>query len=112
MKKIFFTFLFLIFTLSSCFWGEWDWLNLYDKAKDFSIRVPKDWEIIQNKDWILPKPRSWDIELAVSSKTEKDNFFNNLLVLSEKLLIDSSASEYITSANLNSENEYFEKKKI
>ena len=42
MKKIFFTFLFLIFTLSSCFWGEWDWLNLYDKAKDFSIRVPKD----------------------------------------------------------------------
>ena len=37
---------------------------------------------------------------------------NNLLVLSEKLLIDSSASEYITSANLNSENEYFEYKKI
>lgn len=112
MKKIIFL-LIITLSLSSCFNNDkGDWLNQYDKWENFSIRIPNNWEIIDNKDSILPKPKSWKIELAVKSKTEIDWFLNNILILSEKVKENTDIINYINSENINIEKEYFEYKKI
>lgn len=111
MKKIFIIF-FSLLALSSCFFNSnKDWLTSYDSDK-FSMRIPNNWEIIQNKDRILPKPRSGSIELAVTAKEEKNGFSNNLLVLSEDLKVEISPWEYVDSTSINSEKNYFEYSKI
>lgn len=113
MKKILVIILWS-FLITWCFWAtKDDWLIDYDKSQYFSMRIPNNWEIIENKDWILPKPRSWNIELAVSAKDDNKWFFlNNLLILSEDLKTEISASDYIESATLKNDENYFEFKKI
>lgn len=112
MKKIILIIISSIF-LSSCLWNSSeDGLISYNENQDFSLKIPNNWEIINEKEKVLPKPRSWEIELAVKSKTEKDWFFNNLLILSEQQKDEISAWEYIKENVKNFENDYFEYKKI
>lgn len=111
MKKIF-TIIFLVFFLNSCFWNSGnDWL-INHSEENFSIKIPNNWEIITEKEKVLPKPKSWEIEFAIKSKNEKDWFFNNLTILSEKQKSEVSASDYIDVNIKNPENNYFEYEEI
>lgn len=112
MKKIFSSF-FAILLLSSCFGSQdSDWLTDYSNSEFFSVRIPANWEILENTDSILPKPRSWNIELATRSTAEVNGFSNNLLILSEDLKTTLTNEEYITSANKVWASDYFENDKI
>lgn len=109
MKKIFLSLL-TTFFLVSCFWNsKEDWLKDYE-SKNFSIRIPEKWKIIENKDWILPKPRSGELELSITSNEKINNFYNNLLILSEKLEKNISTEDYTKSLVINNEKENFEYK--
>lgn len=109
MKKIFVIF-FLIFWLLSC--GESDdWLINFS-WENFSLRIPNNWEIIDNKDNSIPLPSTWKVEFAIRTKTESNWFLNNLIILSEEQKNKISAEEYVSSSNLVSEKDFFEYKKI
>lgn len=112
MKKIF-SLIFLWFFLVWCFSNtDSDGLVFYNDNENFSLKIPENWEVIENTTWVLPKPRSWEIEFAVKSKIEKEGFLNNLVVLSENLKSEISASSFVKSTTINSENDYFEYEKI
>lgn len=112
MKKFFLLTIFIFF-LSSCFETQTqeDWLTSHDNG-NFSMRIPQNWEILDKKSKEIPTPKDWEIELSTRSKTANNWFFNNLLISSETPKNEISASDYMTSRNLLSENEYFEHKKI
>ena len=113
-KKVFVLF-FLLFFLYSCFGGENNvsniWLNEYEST-DFSMKIPSSWDIIQNKDKILPKPNSWEIELAVTSKDINDWFANNLLVLSTKLNSFTTSKDFSMLNNIWAEKGYLNYNKL
>lgn len=83
---------FIIFFFSFFLFSCWEtddistnsWLSLFENSY-FSISIPWTWNIIQNDDNVLPKPKNWDITLAVSSTQIKYWFANNLLVLKQWL---------------------------
>lgn len=111
MKKIFIS-IFLSLFLVSCFSSEkQDWLIAYS-SENFSLRIPDNWEIIDNKDKSLPTPRSWNIEFVIRSKNEKNWFSNNMIILSEDKKFETTASEYINSSSISYEKDYFEYEKI
>lgn len=110
MKKVFIV-LFLILTLSSCFSEEKDWLTNYE-TNNFSLKVPNNWEIIENKEWIIPTPRTGKIEFVVRSKNESNWFLNNLVILSEDNKEDLDSLYFSNLLNNNSKKDYFEYKKI
>lgn len=113
MKKIFII-LFLIFWIFSCSSSESttsDWLISYDKSEIFSLRIPEKWEIIDHKNKI-PNPRTWQIELIISSKDSTNDFYNNLTIWSELLEKNLNNSEYFKSVNLEKQKDFFEYKEI
>lgn len=114
IKSIFF--LFFFFLLTSC----WETAVEEDSSgsltlhtwSGFSINMPSSWEIIQNKDKILPKPSFWEIEFSVKSKSEIDNFFNNMLILSWELDEETSSKNYSIENNIWAKKEYMSYKLI
>lgn len=107
--------LFLSFALISCWDDETTttqtWLTKYDNSK-FSISVPSAWEVIKEKDKILPKPSSWEISLAVTSKEVKNWFANNLLVLSSKLNKITTSKDFSILNNIGAEKDYLNYRKL
>lgn len=81
-------FILLSFLLFSCWedivdqWGTW--VENFEN-KDFSMLIPSSWQIIENDDKVLPKPKDWEISLAVSSTDISYWFSNNLLILKQDL---------------------------
>jgi len=111
MLKKFFLLIVLLFILVSC-WGSNDttisntsWLTIQDSA-NFSISIPASWKIIDNKNNVLPKPNNGEIALAVTSKSMKNGFANNLLILSSKLDKITTSSDFSILNNIWSEKEY------
>jgi len=79
--------IFVTFSLVSCWDSEevaTTWLTTFQN-NDFSLFIPSSWVVIKNDDKILPKPKDWEIALAVSSSDIKYWFANNLLVLKQWL---------------------------
>ena len=77
----------LLFLLVSCWDSEeatTSWLTTF-KNNEFSLFIPWSWTIIKNGDKVLPKPKNWEISLAVSSSQINYWFANNLLVLKQRL---------------------------
>ncbi len=105
-----------LFLVSSCFfwgWNDSEWTLKKDfSSKDFSIMLPSSWEIIENKDSILPKPANWEIVLAISSNTLRDNFYRNMLILSQEIKTDISSASFIKWNYTASIKDYFYKKLI
>lgn len=79
---------------------------------DFSISIPSSWEVINNIDTILPKPREWNIELAVTSKEIKAWFSNNMLILSDTLKMFTTSKEFSMLNNVGASKDYLEYTKL
>jgi len=61
---------------------------------DYKVYIPDNWNIIDNKENIIPKPKFWKIELSVTSKDVKNNFSNNILILSSTTNKDTTSKEF------------------
>lgn len=112
MKKIFLI-IFLIFWVFSCSSSEKpnDWLINYTTSENFSLRIPEKWEIIEHN-WKIPTPRTWQIELIVSSKEVTNDFYNNLYIWSELLEKNMTNNDYFKSVNLDKQKDFFEYNEI
>jgi len=69
--------------LSSCFWLFWNsaeraWL-IELETDTFTLFVPNSWQSLAPRD--LPTPTSWETVLALKSVSEREGYFNNLIVL-------------------------------
>lgn len=84
-----------------------DWLVLQDKS-DFSIKIPWNWEVVNNTGIVLPKPNRWSIELAVASTILKSGFKNNLLILSDKLSTTTTSKEFSMLNNVWASRDYID----
>ena len=101
----------LIFLLSSCFFWEdttsnnsiqinFDWV-------DFSMSIPKSWELLKNTNLILPKPANGEIVFASVSKKVNDNFYRNILVLKQNISSTISSLDFMIWNYISSRHEYF-----
>jgi len=80
--------------------------------KDFSMNIPKTWNVITSNKDIIPKPKNWNVELAITSSQTKWGFSNNLMVLSQELNKETSSKDYSIINNVWAENEYINYYKI
>jgi len=120
MKKIF-IFLVSLLLLSSCFstsdsnkeekLNKKTWLEIYSTWA-FSVAVPSAWEKFSKNDKIIPKPIFWDIVLASVSKEEKLWFYNNFVVISQKLWVDLDSLQYSIINNALSAKDYLDYEQI
>ncbi len=115
MKKIFLIIISL-FILTSCFWTTNDklekntGLELYSTGS-FSVAIPRAWtKYTDNK--ILPKPIFWKVVLATISKNENLWFYNNFVILSQKLSEDISSYKYSILNNKLSKQDYLEYRQL
>lgn len=110
MLKKYILLFFLLFFIVSC-WSD-DNENLENKwlinkqYNNFSISIPTSWEVVKNKESILPKPSTWNIELAVTSKDLKWGFSNNLLILSDNLNSYTTSREFSMLNNIWASKDY------
>lgn len=110
MKKIF-TSIAIIFFLSSCFSEtKSDWLTFFDKSEYFSMRIPEKWDILDTKEWKIPDPKSGKIELITNSKEKTDDFYNNLIILSEKNEKKLSPSDYFKTITIDQDKNFYDYK--
>ena len=120
MKKIFIIFI-CLFVLSSCFFSDDSsnkevlnkktGLEVYSTGS-FTVAVPSAWEKISENDNLIPKPIFWKIVLASVSKNEKLWFYNNFVVISQKLWTDIDSLEYSMINNALSAKDYLEYEQI
>lgn len=68
------------------------------------MRVPASWEKVEAKKIVAPV--AGNIELAMRSLVSKRGFMNNLVILSETLMADATASEYVSQSMLWASREY------
>ena len=119
IKKI--LLLVLLFLITSCWSSTTDEKNsLTDKNtttknssklryypwKDFSIKIPKAWNVITNNKKIIPNPKNGKVELAVTSTSTKNGFSNNLIILSQNLEEEMTSKNYSVINNIWAKNEY------
>lgn len=94
--------------LSSCFSSQEEnapgtWLTLQD-TPDFTISTPETWNTYNSE---LPKPRSWELVLALASNTERQWYLNNIVILKTTNTLSESAQSLMKNtevglkANLN-----------
>ncbi len=98
---------FLMMLLSGCFWnGEWvDSSGLAShKWIGFSLRVPASWEKVDSTN--ITAPVRGNIELALRSLVADKGFRNNLIVLSDTVYSETTASEYVSQSALWASREY------
>jgi len=109
-------FIISIFLLSSCFWisnndkkgnSKVTWLEIYS-TWSFKVAVPVAWKKYKKDDNLLPKPIFWKVVLAASSKEPSLWFYNNFVILSQKLWTNISSIEYSTLNNVLSTKDYLE----
>lgn len=68
------------------------------------MRVPASWEKVEAQKIVAPV--AGNIELAMRSLVSKRGFMNNLIILSETLMADATASEYVSQSMLWASREY------
>ena len=111
-------FIISIFLLSSCFWvlnnekqetSKTTWLEIYS-TWTFKVAIPRSWKKYKEDDNLLPKPIFWKVVLAASSKQSSLWFYNNFVILSQKLWTKISSVEYSTLNNVLSAKDYLEYK--
>ena len=70
--------------LISCFGGSADTERglVIQETEAFQIKVPSTWSQISAAD--LPLPKSWEIEFAYASPTQRQGYMNNIIVLSSE----------------------------
>jgi len=91
-----------LFLLVSCWDTDVSWwtgLKAFEN-NDFSMYIPNSWIIINNDDKVLPKPKNWEISLAVSSTDINYWFSNNLLVLKQKLNKETTSRKFAIINNV------------
>jgi len=120
MKKLFIIFISL-FLLSSCFsWNDSNeneklnkktWLEVYSTWA-FTVAIPSAWWKISKNDNLIPKPIFWDVVLASVSKNERLWFYNNFVIISQKLWTDIDSLEYSMINNALSAKDYLEYEQI
>lgn len=115
MKKIRIL-LFLSLFLFSCFFSSKETTSSQGltkfEGKNFIIEIPSKWTIIDKNSDILPKPKSWVIELAVSSDELRYWFSNNLLILSQNLSKNISSSDFSILNNIWSSKDFLQYLKL
>ena len=116
MKK-FLILILVLFSLTSCFNSTEEQKTTSLKKKfentNFSIMVPKSWEIVKDTKNILPKPSNWEIVFYSISNKKQDNFNRNLLVLSQNIEEKKLNSlDYIIWNYIASKNDYFYLKEL
>ncbi len=90
MKKSFSLIAILAFMLTSC-WSSTDDVNLTKFEWNwFTLNIPKAWI----KETSLPTPSSWKIELALTSSEIKAWFANNMVILWEKVVWETTSKKY------------------
>lgn len=109
-KKIF-IFIFIIFTIISCWddtWtSSWDDIQAIYETKNFSITIPAKWDIIKNVWTILPKPSNWEIVFDAASNINNDDFYRNILVLKQEINSDLTSLDFIIWNYIWAKKEYF-----
>lgn len=102
--------LFLPFFLVGCFGGGEGVTTVDDSGlikhvgTGYSIRVPASWEKVDPTKIVAPVEGA--IELAMRSLVNKRGFMNNLVILSDTLEADATASEYVSQSMLWAAREY------
>jgi len=74
----------------------------------YSIDIPDKWVLIDNNSDSLPKPKNWEITLALKSNELKYWFSNNLLILSQDLNKNIDQKEYTMINNIWSSKDFLE----
>lgn len=74
----------------------------------YSIDIPNKWVLIDEKSDSLPKPKSWEITLALKSNELKYWFSNNILILTQELTKNIEQKEYSMINNIWSSKDYLE----
>lgn len=74
------------------------------KGLGFSLNIPASWEKVDSA--TVTAPINGKIELALRSLVSKRGFMNNLIILSDDLQADVSASEYVQQSMLWASREY------
>ncbi len=101
----------LVFILASCGSDEaaveTGGLDQY-QWENYSIYIPKNWEIMNDKDNILPEPSEGKIELSAQAPEPKWGFINNILILSDTLKTFTDSSEYSIANNVWAQREYID----
>lgn len=104
-------FLFLPLLLAGCFGGDDENINAVDDSgllkhvgTGYSIRVPASWEKLDPTKIVAPVQGT--IELVMRSFVNKRGFMNNLVILSDTLEADATASEYVSQSMLWAAREY------
>lgn len=113
MKK--FLVLLFITLLTSCSTSTKEWAVTWlvtQENKDFTISLPENWDVISNTWNTLPKPKNWDIALAVASKELKYGFTNNMLIMSQSLDKQVTSLDFSILNNVWSTKEYLEYTKL
>jgi len=78
----------------------------------FEMKIPSHWNVLEKDSPILPKVTNSTVELAATSEDIKFGFSNNILILSQPLLTDISATDFSITNNVGSTKEYLEYQKI
>ncbi len=108
MKKYLITALLLLTSCSSS-----TPTGLVENANDdFTIQIPSTWVVFQKWSNAIPKPKVWEVALAVSSPDVVDGFSNNLLILKENLDNATTSDKYSMLNNFWVEQDYKEYEKI
>jgi hypothetical protein len=91
--------LLLLFLLTSCFDEDSTSdasVQTVFESQDFSMKIPKLWEVIKNTDSILPKPANGEVVFDVVSKTKTSNIYRNILVLKQDIVENISSFDFTT----------------
>lgn len=94
MKKILIISLFCAFFTISCWTTETTSTKVYE-WKWFKISIPSAWLETSKKD--LPDVKNWTIELALTSSEISAWFSNNMVILWEDLIKDTTSTEYMNT---------------
>lgn len=88
-----------VFFLSSCIFWWWkdDATGLISVEKEwFSIGVPNSWNESPGDE--LPNPRLWEIELSFKSSSKRQDYYNNILIISENNTQNKSSQSLVNQS--------------
>ena len=79
------------------------WLSKYQWV-GYTIKTPTSWKIVDKAN--ISSPAHGTLELALRSLVNRRGFMNNLVILSDTLQTEASASEYVQQSMLWAAREY------
>lgn len=104
MKKTFFSCI-TLFLLVSCGGTTSTWLTPHE-TPDFTMDIPQNWVVFGEGSNAIPKPKVWEIALAVSSTESTGGFSNNLLILKETLSKETTSQRFAMLNNFGVAEDY------